>query len=47
MFEYEGQLPTRLWIAPPTRMDETQLVAGNNAEKYDDDDEDDENNGDG
>jgi len=25
--KYEGQLPTRLWIAPPTRMDETQLVA--------------------
>lgn len=24
--KYEGQLPTRLWIAPPTRMDETQLV---------------------
>jgi len=24
---YEGQLPTRLWIAPPTRMDEAQLVA--------------------
>ena len=24
---YEGQLPTRLWIAPPTRMDETQLIA--------------------
>jgi len=23
---YEGQLPTRLWIAPPTRMDETQLI---------------------
>ena len=26
--KYEGQLPTKLWIAPPTRMDETQLVAG-------------------
>jgi len=25
--KYEGQLPTRLWIAPPTRMDEEQLVA--------------------
>jgi hypothetical protein len=25
--KYEGQLPTRLWVAPPTRMDETQLVA--------------------
>ena len=24
---YEGQLPTRLWIAPPTRMDEKQLIA--------------------
>jgi aconitate hydratase 2/2-methylisocitrate dehydratase len=24
---YEGQLPTRLWVAPPTRMDEEQLVA--------------------
>jgi aconitate hydratase 2/2-methylisocitrate dehydratase len=23
----EGQLPTRLWIAPPTRMDEAQLTA--------------------
>jgi len=23
---YEGQLPTRLWIAPPTRMDEHQLI---------------------
>ena len=23
---YEGQLPTRLWIAPPTRMDEEQLI---------------------
>lgn len=23
--KYQGQLPTRLWIAPPTRMDETQL----------------------
>lgn len=25
--KFEGQLPTRLWIAPPTRMDQTQLVA--------------------
>lgn len=25
--KYDGQLPTRLWIAPPTRMDETQLVS--------------------
>lgn len=24
---FEGQLPTRLWVAPPTRMDETQLIA--------------------
>jgi aconitate hydratase 2/2-methylisocitrate dehydratase len=24
--KYEGQLPTRLWIAPPTRMDESQLI---------------------
>jgi aconitate hydratase 2/2-methylisocitrate dehydratase len=24
---YEGQLPTRLWVAPPTKMDETQLIA--------------------
>jgi len=24
---YEGQLPTRLWIAPPTRMDEEQLIS--------------------
>jgi aconitase B len=24
---YKGQLPTRLWIAPPTRMDEKQLIA--------------------
>lgn len=23
--KHEGQLPTRLWVAPPTRMDETQL----------------------
>lgn len=23
---FDGQLPTRLWIAPPTRMDETQLM---------------------
>jgi aconitate hydratase 2/2-methylisocitrate dehydratase len=25
--KYEGQLPTRLWMAPPTRMDEEQLIA--------------------
>uniref|UniRef100_A0A7S3E2C0 Aconitate hydratase B n=1 Tax=Chloropicon laureae TaxID=464258 RepID=A0A7S3E2C0_9CHLO len=25
--EGEGQLPTRLWIAPPTRMDEAQLTS--------------------
>jgi len=25
--KFEGQLPTRLWIAPPTRMDQQQLVA--------------------
>ena len=24
--KFEGQLPTRLWIAPPTRMDQMQLV---------------------
>jgi len=24
---YPGQLPTRLWIAPPTKMDEAQLTA--------------------
>lgn len=24
---FEGQLPTRLWVAPPTRMDEEQLIA--------------------
>merc|ERR1712217_631130 len=24
---FQGQLPTRLWIAPPTRMDEAQLTA--------------------
>ena len=24
---FEGQLPTRLWIAPPTRMDASQLTA--------------------
>jgi aconitate hydratase 2/2-methylisocitrate dehydratase len=23
---FDGQLPTRLWVSPPTRMDETQLV---------------------
>eukprot|EP00948_MAST-09A_sp_MAST-9A-sp1_P002523 g2523.t1 len=25
--QFEGQLPTRLWMAPPTRMDEAQLTA--------------------
>ena len=25
--KHEGELPTRLWMAPPTRMDETQLIA--------------------
>jgi len=25
--KFEGQLPTKLWIAPPTRMDEAQLVS--------------------
>lgn len=25
--KYEGQLPTRLWIAPPTRMDASQLTS--------------------
>jgi aconitate hydratase 2/2-methylisocitrate dehydratase len=25
--KFEGQLPTRLWMAPPTRMDQEQLVA--------------------
>ena len=25
--EHEGQLPTRLWVAPPTKMDEAQLTA--------------------
>ena len=25
--KYEGQLPTRLWLAPPTRMDEKQLIS--------------------
>merc|ERR1712087_964473 len=24
---YKGQLPTRLWVAPPTKMDEAQLTA--------------------
>lgn len=23
---FQGQLPTRLWVAPPTRMDEKQLI---------------------
>lgn len=26
MSKFDGQLPTRLWIAPPTRMDQMQLV---------------------
>lgn len=25
--KYEGQLPTRLWVAPPTKMDEAQLTS--------------------
>jgi aconitate hydratase 2/2-methylisocitrate dehydratase len=25
--KFDGQLPTRLWVAPPTRMDQTQLIA--------------------
>ena len=25
--DHEGSLPTRLWIAPPTKMDEAQLTA--------------------
>ena len=25
--ESDGQLPTRLWVAPPTRMDEAQLTS--------------------
>merc|ERR1719243_544809 len=24
---FDGQLPTRMWVAPPTRMDEAQLTA--------------------
>ncbi len=24
--QYQGQLPTRLWVAPPTKMDESQLI---------------------
>jgi len=24
---FEGQLPTRLWVAPPTKMDAAQLTA--------------------
>merc|ERR1711948_130044 len=24
---YNGQLPTRLWVSPPTKMDEAQLTA--------------------
>ena len=27
MNSFEGQLPTRLWMAPPTRMDEEKLIA--------------------
>lgn len=27
MSKFDGQLPTRLWIAPPTRMDQEQLVS--------------------
>merc|ERR1712066_994532 len=27
LIKYEGQLPTRLWVAPPTKMDEAQLTA--------------------
>ena len=27
MNNFDGQLPTRLWIAPPTRMDEEQLIS--------------------
>merc|ERR1712190_532889 len=25
--KYDGQLPTRLWVAPPTKMDEAQLTS--------------------
>ena len=25
--KFDGQLPTRLWIAPPTRMDQEQLIS--------------------
>merc|ERR1712224_1006262 len=25
--KYDGQLPTKLWVAPPTKMDEAQLTA--------------------
>ena len=24
--DYPGQLPTKLWVSPPTRMDQTQLI---------------------
>jgi aconitate hydratase 2/2-methylisocitrate dehydratase len=24
--QYQGELPTRLWVVPPTKMDQTQLV---------------------
>merc|ERR1739848_547775 len=24
---YDGQLPTKLWVSPPTRMDEKELIA--------------------
>lgn len=27
MSKFEGQLPTKLWVAPPTRMDQMQLVS--------------------
>ena len=27
MSNFEGQLPTRLWMAPPTRMDEEKLIS--------------------
>ena len=25
--QFDGQLPTRLWVAPPTKMDEAQLTS--------------------
>ena len=43
--KYEGQLPTRLWIAPPTRMDETQLVAGKHHHHHHDDNRHSDDNG--